>query len=173
VNLKETLAAEHSKKQCNRIVAWIGADKKRFAQLMHLFFDSEYRIVQRAAWPISYCARSHPELIKPYFSQLLVKLKRPDVHDAVRRNTVRLLQDVDIPRRYHGQIMETCFGFIQSLDTAGAIKAFSLSILSNLAKSYPGIIPELQLIIRDRWDYEKAAFRSRAKKILQLKSTRS
>jgi hypothetical protein len=32
-------------------------------------------------------------------------------------------------------------------------------------KDYPGIKQELKLIIEERWPYETAAFRSRAKKI--------
>jgi hypothetical protein len=49
---------------------------------------------------------------------------------------------------------------------ASAVKAFSLGIRDNLSKQYPEILQELKTIIEDRWDAETAAFRSRAKKIL-------
>jgi hypothetical protein len=167
MDLHQLLRSEHSKKQTDRIVRYIGDDKARFAVLMELFFKGEYRITQRAAWPLSYCVRAHPALIDPYFKPLLDNLARKDIHVAVIRNTVRLLQDVDIPKRYHGRVMSTCFDFIQSAETPIAVKAFSLTILANFSSQYPEIRAELQLIIEDQWEHATAAFRSRAKKILK------
>jgi len=167
VNLEKVILDEHSKAQCNRVVAYVGDDKKRFAQLMKLFFEGEYRVTRRAAWPMSYVVRKHPELIAPYFGRLLTKLSNPKEGDAVVRNIVRLLQTVDTPKRYHGKLMTICFEFIQSNEAAIAIKAFSLSILQNLAKDYPEIIPEVKTIIEERWDIETAAFRSRARNFLK------
>jgi hypothetical protein len=167
MNLLEALTKEHSKRQCDRIVKYIGADKARFAVLMQLFFKGEYRITQRAAWPVSYCVRQHPELIRPYFKPLLDQLAKKDRHIAVTRNTLRLLQDVTIPEKYHGRVMSICFDYIQSPDTAIAVKAFSLTVLEHLAKDYPEILPELRLIIEEQWDQSTPAFRSRAKKILK------
>jgi hypothetical protein len=166
MNLKEALLKEHSKAQCDKIVRYIGNNKERFAELMKLFFKGEYRVTQRAAWPMSYCVRNHPTLIKPYLKKLIDNLEKPAQHDAVIRNSVRLLQDVEIPEDHHGRVMTICFNFIQSNETAVAIKAFSLTILKNLAKQYPEIIPEVKAIIEERWEHETAAFRSRAKKLL-------
>jgi len=167
MNLKDTLLKEHSKAQCDKITNYIGSDKKKFADLMKLFFEGEYRVTQRAAWPMSYCVRNHPELITPYFKKLIDKLGTSGEHDAVIRNIVRLLQDVQIPEKFHGQVMTLCFDFIQSNETAVAIKAFSLSILKNLSKQYPEITSEIKTIIEERWEHETAAFRSRAKPFLK------
>jgi hypothetical protein len=167
MDLLKLLREEHSKKQTDRIVTYIGADKGRFAMLIQLFFKGEYRITQRAAWPLSYCVRQHPELINPYYKPLLDNLARKDIHIAVIRNTVRLLQDVNIPKRYHGRVMSTCFDFIQSPETPIAVKAFSLTILSRLSTDYPEIHGELRLIIEEQWEHATPAFRSRAKRILK------
>jgi len=40
-------------------------------------------------------------------------------------------------------------------------------VLENLSKQYPEIKHELKVIIEERWDYETAAFHSRAKRILK------
>jgi hypothetical protein len=168
MDLLKLLREEHSKKQTDRIVNYIGDDQKRFSELINLFFKGEYRITQRAAWPLSYCVRRHPELIHPYFKPLLDNLARKDIHIAVIRNTVRLLQDVSIPKRYHGRVMSTCFEFIQSPETPIAVKAFSLTILSHLAIDYPEIRGELKLIIEEQWENATPAFRSRAKKVLNM-----
>jgi hypothetical protein len=164
--LRELLAAEHSKAQCDRIVKYIGRDKKRFAELMHLFLGDEYRITQRASWPLSYCVEAHPELIDPYFKPLLDNLAKKNVHGAVIRNTVRLLQDVEIPKRYQGRVMNICFDFIQSPETATAVRAFSFTVLQHLSRDYPDIRPELKLIIEEQWDRLTPGVRARARRVL-------
>ena len=39
MNLEETILKEHSKKQCDKIVRYIGISQERFAELMKLFFE--------------------------------------------------------------------------------------------------------------------------------------
>jgi len=171
MNIKTALLKEHSKKQCAAIVKFIGNDQKKFDELFDLFLHDEYRVVQRAGWPISYCVEKYPDLIKKHFTKLLKNLDKKGIHDAVKRNTVRLLQYVEIPEKFHGQVMDLCFRYISSPSEAVAIKAFSITVLQNLAKQYPEIVNELKLIIEERWNYETVAFKTRASKLLKEFST--
>ena len=93
-------------------------------------------------------------------------LEKKEVHQAVVRNAVRVLEDIEIPEAFHGEVMNACFRFIETPATPAAVKAFSLSILFNLTKHYPEIIPELKLIIEERWETETPAFKSRGRKII-------
>ena len=165
--LRETILAEHSKASCDKIVKWVGHSQKRFDELFNLFLNSEYRVNQRAAGPLSYCVINYPRLISKNFSKLVKNLHKPGIHDSVKRNTVRLLQHVDIPKKFHGEVMDLCFDYISSGEEPVAVKAFSLSTLQNLANQYPEIKQEIKLIIEERWPYESVAFHSRAKKFLK------
>jgi hypothetical protein len=167
MQLRVTILAEHSKTNCTRIVKWIGNNQQRFDELFNLFLNDEYRVVQRAAWPMSELVIAHPPLIQKHFNKLLKNVKKPGLHEAVKRNTVRLLQVADIPERFHGEVMNLCFDYIISPVEKPAVKAFSLTVLQNLSKQYPEIKQELKTIIEDRWDFESTAFKSRAKKILK------
>jgi hypothetical protein len=167
MNLRETLLAEHSKAQKIKIVNWIGNNQQRFDELFSLFLSDEYRVVQRAAWPLSFAVIAYPQLIKKHFSKLLKNLDKPNIHDAVKRNTVRLLQDIDMPEKHHGTILNRCFEYINSPLEKVAIKAFSLTILQKLCRQYPDIKQELITIIESQWPYETAAFKSRARKLLK------
>jgi hypothetical protein len=166
MDLAKTLSVGQSKKRCDQIVNWIGSDKKRFSELMDCFFKAEEKIRRFAAWPMSYCAIAHPELIRPWLGRLVSILDEKNIHDALVRNIVRLLQFVEIPKSLEGRIMNHCFQYIQAPGSAPAIKAFSLTILENLSKKHPDIRAELKLIIEERWPMEKPAFHSRARKIL-------
>jgi hypothetical protein len=175
MNIREELLKEknHLKTQALKISKFACSSPKHFAALMQCFLSNEYRLAQRAAWSVSWAAKKDPSIITPYIKDLVAQLSRKDVHDAVIRNSVRILQEIEIPEQLHGELMNACFNFIESPLTPIAIKAFSLTTLFNLSKSYPEIKNELKLIIEERWDNETAAFRSRGKKILyQLNSNK-
>jgi hypothetical protein len=168
MNLAQVLLQGHSRKQCDKIVQWVGNDQQRFNELFNLFLNAEYRVAQRAAWPVSYSVIDHPVLIKDNFGKLIDNVRKPGLHDAIKRNTIRLLQTVDIPEKYEGAVMEICFQYLESPLEAVAIKAFSITVLSNLAKKYPEIIPEIKLIIEEQLPHQTAAFKSRAKIFMKL-----
>ncbi len=167
MRLRETILVEQSRANCTKIVNWIGNSQQRFDELVKLFLHDEYRVVQRAAWPLSEVAKSQPQLIQKHIGKILRYVKRPGLHIAVKRNTVRLLQEITIPEKFHGEVMNLCFDYIISPEEKPAVKAFSLTVLQNLSKQYPEIKQELKTIIEDRWEFETAAFWSRAKKILK------
>ncbi len=167
MNLRTQILKEHTRANCDIIVNWIGHSQDRFDQLFDLFFHGDHRMNQKAAWPLCNVVNQHPVLIKKHFPRLLENLQKPGIHDAVKRNSLRLIQNLAIPRRYHGTVMNYCFDCIISPNEKVAAKAFALTILENLSKYYPEIKSELQTVIEERWEYETAAFHSRAKKILR------
>jgi hypothetical protein len=166
VNLREEILKEHSKPHALVIANHACKSKNNFKELMKYFLDDEYRLAQRAAWSVSWAARQKPEMIFPHIKDLVEVLHRKNVHDTVIRNSVRVLQEIEIPEKYQGEVMDACFQFLESPSTAVAIKAFAMTTLFNLSKKYPEIKSELKLIIEDRLEHETAAFKSRAKKIL-------
>jgi len=169
MNISKEILKEknYSKEQALKISEYACSSAGHFKELMQCFLSNEYRLAQRAAWSVSWAAKKKPELIQPYIKDLVAQLPRKDVHDAVIRNSVRIFQQIEIPESLHGELMNNCFGFIESPSTPIAIKAFSLTTLFNLSKFYPEIKNELKLIIEERWNHETAAFRSRGRTILK------
>lgn len=167
MNLLKALLKEHSKAQCNRIVEYIGTDKVKFKELVEVFITGPYRVTQRAAWPLSYCAENHPELIKPHLKKLILNLKRSGLHDSVKRNTVRLLQFVPIPKSLQGVAAQACFDFLKNKREPIAVRVFSMTVLANIAKEQPELKSELRIIIEDNMAYDSPGFVSRARKILK------
>ena len=168
-NLREELLKEASKKQCVKIVQWVGNSQERFNELFQLFLSTESRVVQRAAWPASYCVEAYPELIKPHFGQLFKKLSEENMVTGIKRNSMRLLQYVKVPKKYHGSLMDICFKYLASPTETVAVKVFSLYVLAILAKTYPDIWPEIKILIEDQLPHQTPAFKSSAKKILKTK----
>jgi hypothetical protein len=166
MELRTQLLKVHSKENCNLIVAWVGNNQKRFDELFEIFMGNESRLVQMSSWPLSYCVETYPNLIQEHIARLLKNMKRKEQHDAVKRHTLRMLQFVEIPKKYQGEVMTMCFNFIQDIGEKPTTKVFSLVALENLAKLYPEIIDELRLILETQMPRESAGFKSRAKKML-------
>ena len=166
MDIRQALMDEHSKRQTMAIVEFIGDDAGRFAELMKLFFGGEHRLTQRAAWPMNYCAERRPELIRPYLPKLLDCLKRDDLHDAVKRNVVRLLQYIEIPPRLMGKVYGHCVDLVDNSYEPVAVRAFALTVAARIAKSEPDLMNELRLIVRKHLPHTTAAFQKRAREIL-------
>lgn len=167
MDLKSQILKEHSKANCQRIQKYVGNNKKRFADLVDVFLAGPYRVTQRAAWPISYCVEEYPQLITPHLRKILNFLKKPGIHVAVKRNTIRLLQFIDIPKKFQGQVAEICFQFLLDKKETVAVQAFSMTVLANLSMKIPELKNELLIIIEDRLPYATAGFRARARKTLK------
>jgi hypothetical protein len=167
MNLRQEILKEHSKTQANKIIRYIGEDQKKFDALIELFLHGEYRVTQRASWPLSYIVVSHPHLVKKHLRKLIINLEKPNLHNAVIRNTLRLLQFISLPKSLHGLTAEICFKFLADKKQPIAIHVFSMTVLGNLCKIYPELKQELILSIQDHFHFASAGFRSRAKKVLK------
>lgn len=150
-----------------KVVDYVGNNPARFKVLVEVFLSGPYRTTQRAAWPLSYCAEREPALIVPHLGHILKHLKKPGIHDAVKRNTMRLLQFVAIPKRYQGQVADHCFAYLQNPKEPVAIRAFSMTVLAAIARHNPGLRQELAIIIEDQLPFGSPAFVSRGRKVLR------
>lgn len=164
--MKAALLKEHSKAQAEYISNYIGKDRTKFNELITLFTGSVYRISQRAALTLSKCVDNNPELLTPHL-EILIQNLQGTVHVAVKRNTLRVLQDIELPESLWGLTADICFKTLESRDEPIAVKVFAMTVLNNIAQKVPDLKNELRLIIEDQLPYGSAGFKSRAKKVLR------
>ncbi len=166
MNLTEELLKEHSKANSMVIANYIDNDQDLFDELMVLFLGADYRISQRAAMVLGHCAEKYPGLIKKHLKSMVQNL-RNDVNDAVKRNTVRVLQFIEIPDDLAGTTTDICFNILRSHKEPIAVKAFSMTVLFNLTKQYPELADELRMTIDDMLPYGSAGIVSRGNAVLK------
>lgn len=77
------------------------------------------------------------------------------------------MQEIALPKKYHGIIMKICFTCLESPTETLAVKVFAMTVLGNLAKQYPEIKTKLKLLIEEQLPNQTAGFKSRGKKILK------
>jgi len=166
LNIRQIFSEGQSRSTTEEIVEYIGGDHTRFAELMGVFNNGDYRLKQCSAWPISVVAEDHPELGLPYLSKLIDDLPRTDVHNAVKRSIVRALHYVEIPKSLQGKVFSHCLDLIGDPSQPVAIRAFSLTVASKIAAGEPALINELRLIVMTHLPGTSAAFRVRARGVL-------
>ena len=130
------------------------------------FFSTELRVNQRASWPVGKIGERHPELIRPYLPKMIEHLDQPS-HAAVKRNTVRILADIELPEDLLGPTYERCFGYLNDPEEPIAIRVFSMSVCFNITKVYPELGDELYEAIEFYLPHGSAGFKSRGKKVMK------
>lgn len=166
MNIRLELETDLTKDQIQSITYYACSSVARFKKLMECFFDSNHRIVLRASWIVLESIEYKMQMLVPFIPDLIASIVFPQNAEHIIRNSLRILEMIQIPIKYHAQIMNACFDYISSPQTPIAIKAYSLTILYQLSIKYPEIQGELKFIIEENWDKETPAFKSRGKKIL-------
>ncbi len=116
MDLRKQLLKEHSKENTAQIVAYIEQNPLLVKVLMHIFLNETYRLIQRSAWVVGDLGRSKPEWLKPYIPKMIQNLKRSDIHVAVRRNTMRYLQEVEVDEENWGELLDIALKLLSKND---------------------------------------------------------
>lgn len=167
MNIREELEREHSKVQTMRIVRFIDNDAKRFDELMQVFLGKDAQLAQRAAWCLRYAGAKNPNLYLAYMPQMFALLQQARIHPALRRNILRVWEEIDVPEEYHGEMIEHCTAILQNPSDQTVAKCYAMSVLAKFCNTYPELKQETALLIRPFAAHEKAAFASRARKVLR------
>lgn len=167
MNLRYEILKEHSRKQSLKIAEWIGSSAVKFKKLLNLFLYDEYRVGQRSAWVITFVGAKYPKLIEDNIHAFVKRLYDKDIPVSVKRNTVRVLQFLKIPKSLHARVMNICIGFLLDPNETVAVKVFSMTVLAHLAMQYPEIRNELEYIIKSQLQNSTVGFKARARKVLK------
>lgn len=168
MDIREQLLKKHSKANTQLIVDWIGTDTERLAQLIKLFTQDEYRVVQRAAWVLGNIGVKFPYLLEPHYALIISTMQNP-LHPSVVRNSLRFFADADplLSENEEGILVQLCFDLLLDPQQAIAIQVHAMQCIANRLNTYPDLAIELKEIIESSYENGSAGYRSRGKKILK------
>lgn len=63
------LEEDYSKQQFLVILKYVGADQKRFDELIKFVLGHDTELAHRASWPLAYCVEQHPEFSKKHLKK--------------------------------------------------------------------------------------------------------
>ncbi|HMQ80373.1 MAG TPA: hypothetical protein PKE39_06285 [Ignavibacteria bacterium] len=167
MDIREEVLKEHSKKQVLKIAAWIGNDEDRFRHFLFIFLNDEYRVVQRISWVLSVVAEENPKLVEKNIGRIVKKLDEKDIHVAVKRNVIRVLQFLNIPVKHRAKVFDHCMNYIADPNETVAVRCFAMTVSARICEQYPELAGELEqtitLLIKD----STPGLKARAKMVLK------
>lgn len=168
MNIAKQLELGNSKPNSLKIATYIAADAHRLDELMEIVLGNQYELAQRASWAMSFVYEQHPYLFKKYQQQLIEVLKRDDCHDAVHRNSAKILETEVLDEDLQSLIWDIGITRLKSMQTTIAVKAYLMTTLAKIALEYSELAHELLSIIELQYPYGSAGFKSRAKKVMKM-----
>jgi hypothetical protein len=168
MNIQKQLEFEHSKANTLRVAHYIGNDANKFEILLACLHGADLCLSQRAAWVMSYCFEHEPKLLIPYLNVLINKLEAPKLHVAVKRNTMRILQFIEIPEMLKAQLFDRCLIYLMDKSESVAVKAFSMKVAANICQQHPELKQEVIPLIKDLMEHsDRPGIISRGRKVLK------
>ncbi|MBE2216693.1 MAG: hypothetical protein IAE90_00725 [Ignavibacteria bacterium] len=167
MDIREEALKEHSKKQIEKIAGWIGNDKKKFDQYLKHFLNDEYRVVQRISWVLSILAEEHPAMVTKSLPKIIKRLDDDDIHVAVKRNVIRILQFLPIPEKCEVKVLDHCLKYIADPNETVAVRCFAMTVAAKLAWQYPELKREVADTIKTAMKTTTPGLKVRSRDVLK------
>ena len=167
MDIAAALRSEHSKAMTLRIVDYVGDDPRRFKEVADTVMGDDPLLAQRAAWAISHCAKNSSAAVMPSLQRLLEHVRDGrDLHDAIKRNTMKAAAVLEVPDRFAGLAADLAFSLLKSSSEPVAVKVYALDVLSQLGAREPILAEELRLCLAQPLPgNETPAFRAKVRKV--------
>jgi 8-oxo-dGTP diphosphatase len=140
-----------------------------FTKLFEYSCSAEKKLAFRASWTLTKVCDKYPEIIYPYLSQIVDKLRKID-NDSTLRSFLRILSLSDLTKlngHQQGLLADFCFNSMNSGFSAIAVKAYSMEILYRLTIIYPELANELATSIRLHMENGSAGITARGRLVLK------
>lgn len=136
-----------------KIVDYLGENPNGMRALMDLYFNGTKIEVQRVSHILMLAGDAYPHFIQPYLNKMIDYLNQNPM-DAVKRNTLRILQFQDIPASREGELFEKGISYLQSKDEPIAVKAFAMTVCRKICERYPELsnelIPIIEILVQEK-----------------------
>ncbi len=168
MNLESKLAGRNLKWNWDNIAKDLMRNPANIPELIQHAKKGEKIIIQNASAIIGKISDKKPALIAPFYIELIDHLSTNPI-DAYKRCIMRIFQTENAPEEREGELFEIALNFLNSVEEAIAIKAFSLTSARRIAEKYPELAQEVlhitEIIVEEKLS---AGMTNRGNKELQI-----
>ncbi len=156
-------------------VGWIAlsaaSNSLLFRKLLDFTEEDDTRLVFRASWALTKTCELDPALMKPVLPVIVDKLLRTS-NESAERSFLKILSltgTSELDEKTQGRLVDHCFSLLRSRTSAIAVKVYSMDVLYEISKRFPGLVHELAAVMGmlpdDAPDGVKAKCRSVIRKL--------
>lgn len=165
------MTTHRTSEQMRSIVDYIGNNKRRYAELMEIFFSDEFgkdrKLPMYAAWTMCHVVDAVPDLMQDYWSELIAHLNKEKLHPTEIRSIVRTWRNQSIPEKHKGTIVELCFQFLSDFECDVAVKVYAMTVLADQIKEYPDLRNEFIAAVEALLENAKPSIKARTRMVFK------
>jgi hypothetical protein len=130
--------------------------------------DQQGKMALRSARVVQLVAEEMPELFRPYFPDMVRRLKGL-THSSVKRCMMKVLSFYDLSgeEELHGLIIDACFERMNDFEEDIATRAYAIRVLQRFMDIYPEISGEFMSALHMLIDNSKETLSRYSHKVLQ------
>lgn len=143
--IREILGGNISVEACDMLAESAVHNSSLLLALIRLSLSGESRLAFRSSWCLTKAAEIDSSAIEPYYEELVNLLPRLET-ESVIRSIMKIISESDVTRlkeKSHGIIASCSFDWLNSAESAIAIKVYSMEALYKLSVIYPELSEEL------------------------------
>lgn len=159
MTLEDLLKLEQSRNNVDQVINMVLANPVIFEDLWFIFSQLKEPESRRALWAIDIITENNP-FLKEHHIEFLIEMLPKFTHDGYKRHSLRMIERNKIPERLKGEIVDSCFKYLESSSEPVAVKMFSLKILSGIADEEPMICRELIDIVEIQMEDATPGFKN-------------
>jgi hypothetical protein len=150
------------------LVQAVFANPSDFGIVYLLMFDADEKVAWRAAWACQKISEKHPEWFTEKQFREIVALSISTKQSGVQRGCLGILNNLPLPEAIPVDLINACFDWMVSPQSAIAVQALSMKMLCRICKIEPDFIPELKAYLEDIDTRQySAGFNSTRKRVLK------
>ncbi len=167
LNLEEILF-NSSRAAADMAVDIISQRPELFDDAYKMCMAQEGKLALRSARVVQLVAEFHPEILKPYFPDLVHQLAGM-THSSVKRCTMKILTFYDLTdyEELHGIIIDACFLRMNDFGEEVGTRAYATRVIQRFTKIYPEITGELISALQILIDNSKETLSKYSKNVLK------
>ena len=163
----ESKLVDSSRRIADLVVADIGNNPGKFAEVMDIALRDEYPLSMRAARVIALCIENNPGLIVPHQQKIVDAFENLSV-EGVKRSFLKIFAEipVEINEELIGILTDRSFNWLVDEKEAIAIRYYAIDILLKVVKIYPEIKGELTDALNYIRENDSTALQTKSKKVI-------
>jgi len=114
-----------------------------------MMFNKDPQKSMRASWLMLHASFFYASLVRKEIPYILKFLSQKDIHTGAIRNSIRILQELDIPQKHCAKAFDICISRSKNAAMPHAVRAFSINVLTLICKKYPDLSPEVLLVLNE------------------------
>ncbi len=164
----EELLPDSSRKTADIAAAFILKHPMHLEKMLAMAYSDRDKIAMRASRVIFLIQEQAPDMIRPYYNEIINQLRHIQ-NNAAKRNLLHLFMGNTflLDEDSLGLLVQRCFIYLESSNSEVAHKVYALEILYEVSIKIPDIKPELITIISHQIETAQSAFKAAGSMILK------